>query len=984
MPGFNSRVLFLPLFLRMQVFRFFVLACFFLVSIVSIAYTQQYNYVQYTTKDGLAGSTVYDACQDQNGFIWFGTDNGVSRFDGKNFKNYTIEDGLPDNDVLVVKSDLKGRVWFGTFSREICYWYNGKIYNKYNDSMMAKFNFRQSIHHFVVMPDETIYITDLFKIYRISNKNEVLDLGSFFPHKKMNQEIATQGLYWFDNQLDIFFDDSLFFFDGIKLNFYKSEKINSTAKFVYGKLTTPGDTPVIKIPYDIIKTFGYLGTPYLLSSTNGAWEIDTIRNKIKEQFLAGRSISQTIIDKEGIYWFCTVGEGIFKLASKNSYTIPFPANDGFFKEVFSINKWQNKIYAGLGQSRLAVIQEGKLAQIRNFSSYLPNSLNNIITNRLTSINVQSQQNLYLGFDAFLVRYNEKQQIVKPVTAIKSIEISDSNQLLISSSDGVRLLDGLTLNLIHRIYTFRSTVSVFHKSFIYIGTLNGLYVIKPNGWTEFLGEKYPVLQRRITDITLFKDKVWVATNDMGIVLLEDGKPSLMVNEKIGLGSNNCKTIFTDSNFLWVGTNKGLNRISFENTRIKIQIFNDYDLLPSNIINAIYADSSEVWVGTPEGITYFKTDATNSLSACNLYVEKVNNKIPPAESGKIKTVLLSGSENRLEISFVGISMKAGGEILYHYTLEGLDKEWISTSNRMVKYASLPPGNYTMKLYAQNKFGLKSKIILIPVIVSPAFWQTKWFLVLSVVVVAGTFWFLFYIRKKNLEKLYERKNRVQQQMNALEQQALQSQMNPHFIFNCLNSIQQFVLTNEPDEANRFLTKFATLIRETLENSTSKYISLKKEIDYLERYLELECLRFGNTFTYNIDLHKNLDAGKIYLPVMLFQPFIENAIRHGIRNRPDTKGEVNIKFFREGDSLIGMISDNGIGRENARKMRSDIHIEYQSRGMELTKKRAAIFNLTKENKIEFVISDVNPENPEFPGTEIIIKINFLQNDKKDQYRTY
>ncbi len=967
----------------MKVGRFLLGLIVFVISMMEYVAAQQYNYVQYTTKDGLAGSTVYDACQDENGFIWFGTDNGLSRFDGKNFKNYTVEDGLPDNEVLVVSNDFKGRIWLGTFSKEICYWYNGKIYNKYNDSLVAKMNFRQSVNQVINMPDGIIYITDLQKIYQINKKDEVLDLDPFFPHSKLGKPLAIPGLFWFGNNVDVLIEDSLYFFDGGKFNFYKPFKIKSTDNFSYGKIISPGDTPIIKVPYDLIKNTVNFGTPILLSSTNGAWEIDTVLNQIKGQFLAGRAISKSIIGKEGVYWFCTVGEGVFKLTSKSSFTIPFPTTDGYFKEVFSIDKWRNKIYAGLGQSRMAIIVDGKVEKIKDFSSYLKFSPNNITTNRLKCMNAQSENYLYLGFDAFLVRYNSFNDFVQPITAIKSIERVENDQIMISSSGGVSMFDDYSLKFSNRIFSSRSTVSVYYKSSVYFGTLNGLYAVRPEGRVDFLGENQPLLQRRITDIVVYKDKVWVATNDKGLILLNEDKPAIVVNEKNGLCSNSCKTLFTDKSFLWVGTNNGLNKISLNKGNLGIQTFDDHDLLPSNIINTIFADSNEVWVGTPEGVTYFKTDATNALSDCNLYLEKINDENPSLISGQILPLELTYFDNRLEVSYVGISMKSGGDIRYHYILNGLDETWFSSNSQMIEYASIPPGKYTLSIYAENKFGIKSRMIEIPIIVSPAFWQTKWFYVLMGFIVILLLWMILFIRKKKLEKYYDNKNRIQQQFAELEQQALQSQMNPHFIFNCLNSIQQFVVSNKPDEANRFLSKFAILIRDTLENSTNKYISLKREMDYLERYLELERLRFGNSFAFHIQVSNNLEIGKTQIPVMLFQPFIENAIRHGVRNRPDTKGELDIQFLKEGDTLIGIIRDNGIGRENALKLRSGLHIEYQSRGIELTRKRAEIFNLSKENNIEFIISDANSDDTDFPGTQVIIKIKTPPNDKKDKNRS-
>jgi LytS/YehU family sensor histidine kinase len=198
----------------------------------------------------------------------------------------------------------------------------------------------------------------------------------------------------------------------------------------------------------------------------------------------------------------------------------------------------------------------------------------------------------------------------------------------------------------------------------------------------------------------------------------------------------------------------------------------------------------------------------------------------------------------------------------------------------------------------------------------------------------------------------------------QALKAQINPHFVFNCLNSIKGFIYERDYAQADTYLDKFSELLRSTMDNADASVISLEEEIKYLDTYLQLEKLRFGDKFDYTISAATGIDKQKTYVPAMLLQPYVENAIRHGVRFLENKKGVINIVAKKEGAFLICEIDDNGIGREKAAALKSGMHIEYQSRGMQLSRRRAELYN------IEQTVTDKKDTDGVATGTNITLKI--------------
>lgn len=932
-----------------------------------LAKAQDYNYIHYTNKDGLAGNTVYGVAQDKDGYMFFATENGLSRFDGKEWKTFTVKDGLPDNEVLSIYCDKLNRLWIFTFNNKACYLRDGIFHTENNDSLVKKIKFKQPFQNAIESKvcNYKLHLTSTHNIYVISG-NQILQSWESSSDKMIFRVI-------FDStncKTFVSIEDSTFELKNNKLiytcldKYYQFRKKNKTSNRNLPKYFAVKDLDrylkLLSLYYD-------LPVDVYIETNEGCIFFDKSKSFTKI-YLPNKKIGHHFLDLEGNHWFTTMGEGVYKLGSSAfySYTIADKKNN-LNREIFSISKFRNQISFGSSYGKLGCMSTEKKLSLKDYQDYTKFSLSTDNINRLVSV-FRMDSSLILGFDNLLGRVQKNKLIFHPeIRPNKSIERVD-NCLLVATGKGVFKVSPLNLQVIDTLFPQRSTYANYLNHQYYVGTTNGLFVIDERKQDNFLGNINPVLKRRITCIKIFNNKVYIATADAGVVVLNNNKVVAAINDSTGLSSNSVKTLHISGTKLWVGTIKGVNKIDL-NTNKVITKYSTSDGLPSDIINAIYYDNTDstVWVGSTEGLTYFKEKDILGQSMCNLVVENIT--VSKTSVNRDSNNLSLKYNDNIQFQFVGISLRSGDEILYHYKLQGLDANFNTTTERFLSYPSLPSGNYTLYLYATNKFGVKSKTYTCTFTVAPPFWKTWWFYTLELSVFAFIIWIILYTRFKRKQKEYKLNADFKVLLADMEQQALQAQMNPHFIFNSLNSIQQFMLQNDKQQANKYLTSFATLIRKTLDYSAKKSISLTDEIDYLNQYVALELLRFNNSFTYTINVSDDLEVDLIKIPALLLQPFVENAIRHGIRNKTSNDGVLLIEFKMQDDNLVCTIEDNGIGRKKAQEIKSTTHIEYQSKGLDITQKRITLLNTKPDNKFDIQIIDLMNDNVAI-GTRVVVTI--------------
>jgi hypothetical protein len=340
-----------------------------------------------------------------------------------------------------------------------------------------------------------------------------------------------------------------------------------------------------------------------------------------------------------------------------------------------------------------------------------------------------------------------------------------------------------------------------------------------------------------------------------------------------------------------------------------------------------------------------------------------------------------QNQIRIVVSGISYSSGKALGFEYNLKGNEKVWrrVPSSNYMVDYPTLPPGNYTFRARAISAEGAQGEMILLPFSISKPWWKQWWFIVLLVLSVVCIVYFTIsnrIARIRNRNALQLEKLNLQSRWRDSMLATIRSQMNPHFIFNALNAIQAYIYSKDENKASNYLGKFSDLVRRILDYSQKKQITLANEIEILQLYIDLEVLRFENTLKAELYIDPDLSIDNIYIPPMLVQPYVENAIKHGLLHKQDNR-ELKIRFEPNEDytALLITIEDNGIGREasdSINKQKNHVHNSFSTMA---NQKRLEMLNMNFEAKILLNITDKMDQLNQPSGTIVLIKVPFSLN---------
>ena len=949
------------------------------------AAAQEHSYEHFDVHDGLAGSTVYSMAQDKDGFIWFGTESGLSRFDGTHFVNFTTRDGLPDNEILKVYVDRQNRVWTLPFRNTIAYYYKGVFHTAQNDTTLRKLIFDREVTsigedtagNILLMANRYMYI--ISPAGQITNVKEFHYEGIYYNYLRcgLNKDhrFRVNATRFGAVMVCDIYGDKMVPVKIMPATRSQTPLVNliSPDLEIYEEkrsilFFSPRDSSSFRIPLPngIISISRVNDSIAILNTYTNTFLFNIRQKKITDSFLQGRTVNAALEDSEGNLWFSTLGEGIYRLGSLVTRNYVFKQQNNVLP-VFSITKLDSFLYFGsehFFMGRLD-LRTGSLKSATLYQSTTRGKITCMVRlrNGKTVIGTDLGLQWFHGIDSPATEMRFAQ-------SIKSLSVV-GDSLLLKTSNSMADLFRLSNNINgEELYSARASCGYYDSSneSFFIGTLNGLYFVDKDRHRQCLGDRFKELASRITAIDKAPDGVlWVATEN-GLAGYYPGRPLVYITEKNGLTSNICRSLFLSDGRIWVGTEKGLNKVSFADGDWRVVSYSMADGLNSDMINAIYVQGSEVYAGTSEGVSYFDENKMSKRSDCLLRITGITvseKKLPTDSSG----FHLPHANNNIKFDFVGISYKSAGSILYRYKLIGFDTSWVTTRETFLSYLSLPSGSYELQIVAINKFGLESQQISIPFFVDKLIWEKGWFRVLFIFAIALAIMFVFNYRVRRIRKKESEKSETVRKIAELEQMALRSQMNPHFIFNCLNSIQEYVLYKDVLGVNEFITKFSNLIRKTLHISNQPFISLEEEIEYISTYLDLEKKRFENKFIYEIAIGEEVDIYRCVIPPMILQPYLENAIRHGIGLRPDKSGRISVRMSYGEGALICVVEDNGIGRKQAAKFKSVNAINYQSFGMRLVERRLAMLNQDGKGGVVITIDDLEDGSGRALGTRITLQ---------------
>ncbi|WP_118975154.1 ligand-binding sensor domain-containing protein [Taibaiella koreensis] len=482
---------------------------------------------------------------------------------------------------------------------------------------------------------------------------------------------------------------------------------------------------------------------------------------------------------------------------------------------------------------------------------------------------------------------------------------------------------------------------------------------------------PAVARWVTDITRDKEgRVWAASASGLIKVDATGRKGVLIGTSSGLPEQNLKRILADTTgCLWIPSQHGIIRFDGRN---KFNYFDLNDGLPYQ-----YEDYG-FFEADPQG--NFLLGFQGIVTRFNPYSIKTNDIVPQVVLLDIEAdgrpvalpapataeVQLAPGTRLIHIHFALTNYTSPRENKYYYRLGVKDGEWQQVSNGDIDLGSLARGDYVLHLRGSNNDGVFSKEAQLYLKVLPYWYETLLFRI-AVLLVAGLL--IFLLLRTRIANI--RKEAVyRQKLAETEMQLMRSRMNPHFIFNCLNSIKLYAAENNAPAATVYLDKFSRLMRLVLENSKSDRVGLQEELEALRLYLEMECIRFKEKLRYEVHIDNNVDLEYLEVPPMLIQPYVENAIWHGLMHKEEGGiVTITITFEAPDNMLVVVVKDNGIGREKAMQLKSK-SVAHKSMGMDITNDRIALINDRYRANASVTVTDLYTVNGEPAGTKVRLRI--------------
>ena len=967
----------------------FIIA-FFILQINLLA--QIPGLTQFTTNNGLASNTIYDSVQDENGFMWFATDYGISKFDGLSFKNYTITDGLPGNEILSFYKDSKNRIWMVAFNGSIGYIKNGKLFNKDNKPFLNQLQF-------------TSYISDIFEdsngqIWFCKNLNNIKVLQNNLSIKSYNFKSNTTFKFSsfiiedLDKKVRVLTyqkkdNDILIISKVISENLTpeKWQEFNPTNYTQASKERLNGNLGVLLRNNDtIIKNISNYFIRNLKNFLSKTYKVDDyywvtnlndgalIFNKsdnycTPKKILKNTRTTRAYIDAEKNIWIGSQSNGVYLFPNLHINGTQFA--DKNKNNLHTVQLFQNKIIVGNGKNEIIILNKNSLKTIKTLTINVnPKRIRQFFkkNNKLYILSDYNIHELNTNFNLKKIKNMHNSELyAETLKNFKYLSIT-TNFIFTANANGVGKINLKTLKP-EQIWNKRSTSILQHgKENLWIGTTSGLYLYSN------LNVKKHELNKQFNNSIIYalknsKKGLLIGSNAYGLGILNNDT-FLVLSKKDGLLSNYIKSIHVDSNDkIWLSTNFGLNSIELgiDNKIISIKSYTTSDGLYSNDVRSSYVDGNKVYVATSKGLNVIDlSKEVSSILAPNIHINEVllNNSIIEKTNGQV----FKSHLNNAQFNFSGISFKSLGNITFKYRLKGLESDWINTKTNYVRYSSLPPNNYTFELKAISKNNLVSAPISFSFTISPPIYKTWWFIVISAIIIIALIIFIFYRRNIKLK----RRQQTKDQILNLRYQALNAQMNPHFINNLLVNINSLADKGEIKEVKDSLTKFAELVNLVLSSTKSNLISLNNEIEMAKLYLELQKLRFNKSISYAINTEpiptEELDY--ILVPPMILQPILENSFKYGFKNNT-LNNSITVNFKIENNEFLYCeILDNGKGiqQNNTKKQPNSSGISFSN-----INERLNLINESTTTEDLVLISNIKNEFNTLVGLKVTLKIPLI-----------
>lgn len=942
------------------------------------------GFLSYTVNDGLPSNELYALCQDKEKFLWIASDRGVCRYDGKTFQTYTVADGLADNSIINLFLDEQGRLWMLGVSKRLSWLENGRLHTFPGNPELEK-QFINS-HIFSIHSDEndTLWIGSAqghFKSHIRDTTLTRIESGAF-PQAAYNLKLTPGGLICYHDTKNkggpITFQGKLLSGENVSqdplsrpiLSSKNKVWMNTRSKVVEISLKTknvrvhdlsPWTPRVSSIHEDQDHNL------WVCFLHNGVLKLPG-KNPHPQNGLhlfKGISITSSFADHDGGIWLTTIGKGLFHIPNGACKTL----RPG--QELSSQTPYK---FAGDEKGNYWVADHEKGADVCS-----PTSLPTPQFSRNASKwgQVKDFENLSgLGFLVSLGRHNnflfqnsqQPQQLkAKSGKYFNGLE-NDYWNLTPKALIQFRKTDHAMLAHYPRQKVGILDLVPIDNAHLLLGTYKGLMLFSARDTSLTpIAAQHPLLNERVEKICRVGDTYLLATRGAGLVFFQIGDDPMdfkawNLGLEAGLASNLSNHVTTEGDSLaWVSTHKGLNRLQFS-AAWQLQDIRTYDYrdgLASNQILHTFVHKGRVWTGTPAGVSTFMKGSLILPQNVPLYIREVKADDIPQTRQQLRK--LQASQNRIQINFQSVCFRRKPEYGYEYRLSEDGAAWSYTQNEAIALPKLSPGDYTLELrVVQAPASPISATQQVAFTILKPWWQNGWLYL--IVLIAGSSLLVgigYRFQQRQQRRLYLEKTIID-----LQAKALSAQMNPHFAFNALGTVQHYIQNGDMTGALLQLGRFSDLLRLVLRHSHSKWIPLEQEIKMLRLYLELEADRFEGLFSYEIIVSSQFEPTFDRVPPMILQPFVENAIWHGLLPKEGEK-KLQITFQAGQDHATCMIEDNGVGLHYHSDKPQTNHF---SMGISVTRKRLAILQPGLAPEETVVIQDLKETGKNATGTLVTL----------------
>ncbi len=943
--------------------------------------------------DGLPDVEFYDVLEDRNGFIWLAADKGLYRYDGKDFVYFSSKK-QESRSVFFLKEDDQGRIWCTNIVGQFLYVENGELH--LFDDFRA--DLKGELANYFIKHNR-LYVNTFHSIFYVDiatkERGTLFDFNSTRGHMSIPQlvedEIRIASRYGVGTlskdlaYIPIIEKELKFVSNYRKLLFTHRANDFIALRTLEGNEIKRVDYEnqeyvSVQIPEELVKG----NIPEIKTKDGFVWlvtDIGIYKGTIEEDlfrteqiFFEGRYTTQVVEDSRNNYWVTTTRDGV--------YVIPNIALRKFKLDndvaITAMTKYNDSILLfGTSKGKLISYNVNQYTTIKEIQLNSEGIVNSILYNPAKDMSYISQWTS----SSILYHKTETELFSGVFSGTKDMSLVKDDIILNGAYNrGAWVqLDENGQRIQEKILLDRRAYSTYYSQYskkCYVGYTDHL-----RRYTEDFDSKImrdtlqPIFASAIRETA--NSTLWVGTYNAGLYGFVDDELEYHYTENNGLVSNDITLILPDQNDLWVVSDNSIQRLVGETKQWQTLKSRD-GLAPYRILDFDIVGNTLIFVTRDGFYSIDKSKIFKGIAHPTAYISKV--QIADVPQDLQKSYVLPHDKNKFSIDFHSNGFQSADHTVYDYRLLGYDDSWKSLTNGVgnVVYNSLPTGDFIFEVAAKNAIDDdRGDLIQVPFAVALPFWKQSWFLLIfylsGLLVSVWLVWRRVRFRE-SAKNTQLRELAVEKQITDLKLENLRTQMNPHFIFNALNSIQEYIVLNRKEEASDYLGKFADLIRTYLDHSSRGFITVAEERDCLDMYLDLEKLRFEEKLKYTIDTSKLSSPERYKIPTMLVQPYVENAIKHGLLHKKENR-ELHVSFKRSSDDsnkITCVIRDNGIGRVKAKALKEKREKIHKAFATKATKLRLDLINKNVPQAVGVRFQDLIDENGQAMGTKVILTIPY------------